>query len=384
MSSFVSVGNKADVSGNDLLAYWSDDPAHRRDRALPGELRQPAEVRAARARGRRGASRSSPSRPAARPPAAARRPATPPRWPASTSRWTRSSSRRGSSAPTRSRTCSTWWRCSPRSRCRGAARRRRDQRRAGPGSSWPTRARRRGLTLPELSADTVASLRAFLPPAASVRNPVDMLAAAQPDALRRARSRRWARIPTVDAVVVIYVPPLAIDSDEVAAAIARGAGAGARPDKPVASRVPLVARARLPRSRRGPARPAALLQLPRERGPRAGRGRQYGRWRERPRGRRRRSSATRARRCGRSCDRVLAADESARWLEAKDLEAVLRAAGIAVADVAGRAARGCTPRRRADRAIRWWPRRSRPACSTRATSAASSSGWSRRKRSPPP
>ena len=26
LSSFVSVGNKADVSGNDLLQYWEDDP----------------------------------------------------------------------------------------------------------------------------------------------------------------------------------------------------------------------------------------------------------------------------------------------------------------------------------------------------------------------
>ena len=26
VSSFVSVGNKADVSGNDLLEYWEDDP----------------------------------------------------------------------------------------------------------------------------------------------------------------------------------------------------------------------------------------------------------------------------------------------------------------------------------------------------------------------
>src|SRR5262249_27914012 len=29
ISSFVSLGNKADVSGNDLLAYWYDDPATR-------------------------------------------------------------------------------------------------------------------------------------------------------------------------------------------------------------------------------------------------------------------------------------------------------------------------------------------------------------------
>ena len=30
ISSFVSVGNKADVSGNDLIQYWADDPQHRR------------------------------------------------------------------------------------------------------------------------------------------------------------------------------------------------------------------------------------------------------------------------------------------------------------------------------------------------------------------
>jgi acyl-CoA synthetase (NDP forming) len=29
LSSFVSVGNKADVSGNDLLEYWADDAATR-------------------------------------------------------------------------------------------------------------------------------------------------------------------------------------------------------------------------------------------------------------------------------------------------------------------------------------------------------------------
>ena len=26
LSSFVSVGNKADISGNDLVAYWDQDP----------------------------------------------------------------------------------------------------------------------------------------------------------------------------------------------------------------------------------------------------------------------------------------------------------------------------------------------------------------------
>ena len=30
LSSFVSVGNKADISGNDLIQYWESDDRHRR------------------------------------------------------------------------------------------------------------------------------------------------------------------------------------------------------------------------------------------------------------------------------------------------------------------------------------------------------------------
>ena len=45
---FVSLGNKADVSGNDLLAAWRDDPRVERRRALPRVLRQRREVRPGR------------------------------------------------------------------------------------------------------------------------------------------------------------------------------------------------------------------------------------------------------------------------------------------------------------------------------------------------
>ena len=47
LSSFVSVGDKADLSGNDFLRYWEQRRRHRRRPALPGVLRQPAQVRAA-------------------------------------------------------------------------------------------------------------------------------------------------------------------------------------------------------------------------------------------------------------------------------------------------------------------------------------------------
>ena len=52
LSAFVSIGNKADVSSNDLLEYWEDDAATELVAALPRVVRQPAQVRAHRAPGR--------------------------------------------------------------------------------------------------------------------------------------------------------------------------------------------------------------------------------------------------------------------------------------------------------------------------------------------
>ena len=57
-SSFISIGNKADVSSNDLLEYWEEDPSSRADRALPRVVRQSAAVRADR--GPRGAKEADP------------------------------------------------------------------------------------------------------------------------------------------------------------------------------------------------------------------------------------------------------------------------------------------------------------------------------------
>ena len=45
LSSFVSVGNKADLSSNDFLQYWEQDAATERRAALPRVVRQPAQVR---------------------------------------------------------------------------------------------------------------------------------------------------------------------------------------------------------------------------------------------------------------------------------------------------------------------------------------------------
>jgi acetyl coenzyme A synthetase (ADP forming)-like protein len=99
----------------------------------------------------------------------------------------------------------------------------------GPGIMATDACESRGLTVAELSPDTVAELRAFLPAEASLRNPVDMIASATPASYERAL-RCILDDPGVDAVIVLFVPPVGTEAAEVAAAIQRG-GAGA--PKPV-------------------------------------------------------------------------------------------------------------------------------------------------------
>jgi acyl-CoA synthetase (NDP forming) len=92
----------------------------------------------------------------------------------------------------------------------------------GPGILAADACEANGLELPTLSDDTRAELRSFLPAAASVGNPVDMLASAPPDHYRRALAA-ILRDEGVDSVITIFIPPLVTEPDEVATAIAEGA-----------------------------------------------------------------------------------------------------------------------------------------------------------------
>ncbi|HET8798939.1 MAG TPA: GNAT family N-acetyltransferase [Thermoanaerobaculia bacterium] len=94
----------------------------------------------------------------------------------------------------------------------------------GPGILAADACEANGLTLPKLGDGTVAALRAFLPAAASVGNPVDMIASASPEQYRRSLELLLAD-PGVDAVVVIYIPVLPDDAPDTAAAIRSGAAA---------------------------------------------------------------------------------------------------------------------------------------------------------------
>ena len=86
-----------------------------------------------------------------------------------------------------------------------------------------------GLKVPVLGEATQRALRAFLPAAASVSNPVDMIASATAEQYRRALDI-VAADPAVDSVIAIFIPPMVTQAEEVARAIR---GAADRVSKPV-------------------------------------------------------------------------------------------------------------------------------------------------------
>jgi acetyl coenzyme A synthetase (ADP forming)-like protein len=75
-----------------------------------------------------------------------------------------------------------------------------------------------GMSVPELSADTQRRLKRFLLPIASTRNPVDMSGAATPADYGHA-IRVVAEDKGVDSLMVIFIPPLPEEQERVAAEI---------------------------------------------------------------------------------------------------------------------------------------------------------------------
>ena len=81
------------------------------------------------------------------------------------------------------------------------------------------------LELAKLSQATKDSLRAVLAPEASVRNPVDTIATAGAEEYRSSVATMYCD-PNVDALIVIFVSPIMIDAPGVARAIVQGVEEG--------------------------------------------------------------------------------------------------------------------------------------------------------------
>ena len=87
-----------------------------------------------------------------------------------------------------------------------------------------------GLVVPELTAATQAAIRKLVAEEATVRNPVDLIASAKPEAYRGAVSL-VLQDPNVDAVIASFIAPLGVHARDVAIAIRDAAAT--RKDLPV-------------------------------------------------------------------------------------------------------------------------------------------------------
>jgi acetate---CoA ligase (ADP-forming) len=134
-----------------------------------------------------------------------------------------------------------------------------------------------GLQVVELSEGLRAKLAAGLPAEASVTNPVDMLASAPASHYRRT-VELVAASGEVDAVVVIFIPPLLTEPAEVAAAVAAAAAAGTVPVLDV-----IMTAAREPD--RAGVGGLPTYRFPEDAARALARAADYGSWREQPEGR---------------------------------------------------------------------------------------------------
>ncbi len=225
---FVSMGNKADLSGNDLLAYWGEDPAVKVILLYLESFGNPKRFQEI-------AKRTSRSKPilmvkAGRSEAGAQ--AASSHTGAMAGLDVAVDALLGQAGVLRADTLEQLFDLAmllanqplPRGRRLAIL-----TNAGGPGIMATDACVAQGLAIPPLSEETKAGLRAFLPPEASVRNPVDMIASASADGYRQAVQLLCAD-KEIDAVLAIFVPPIVTDPTAVADAIREGA---AGTDKPV-------------------------------------------------------------------------------------------------------------------------------------------------------
>ena len=139
-----------------------------------------------------------------------------------------------------------------------------------------------GLVVPPLGEAVRAKLAGFLPPEASVANPVDMVASATAEDYGRALSLVAAE-GSVDAVVVIFIRPLATRAQDVAAAVAEAVRRLPRPI-PVLTVFMSSEGEEAVRALRAPDVRIPVYSFPEEAARALSRAVRYGQWRARPEG----------------------------------------------------------------------------------------------------
>ena len=136
----------------------------------------------------------------------------------------------------------------------------------------------RDLEVPVLSEETQRKLLAFLPSGASVGNPVDMIASA-PAAHYRQAIEIVVADPNVDALIIIFTPPLVTRSEDVADAIVE-AGNCVDKSKPLLS--VFLSAQQPPKQLRKKGRYIPFYSFPETAAIALARSARYGAWRSRP------------------------------------------------------------------------------------------------------
>jgi acyl-CoA synthetase (NDP forming)/RimJ/RimL family protein N-acetyltransferase len=342
LSTFVSVGNKADVSGNDLLSYWADDPRTRVVLLYLESFGNPRKF-----------ARLAPE-------VARRKPIVAVKSGRSAAGQRAARGHSGASAQDdpavnalfehagviRTDTLEGMFDVAallstqpvPPGNRVGVL-----TNAGGPGILLADACEARGLSLPALAAPTLARLEARLP-AALRGNPLDLGTDATPADYEQAIGA-LAADPEVDAIVVVYVPPRLAPPEDVAAAIARGAGA-VPAEKPILA-VFLSARGAPALLGTGPRGPIPSYSFPENAADALAAAVRWARWRERPTGTTV-ALGDFARDAVRAVvDRVREAGREQVWLPPEDLATILRVAGIAYAEIVlttPRAAAAAAPR----------------------------------------
>jgi acetate---CoA ligase (ADP-forming) len=227
ISSFASIGNKADVSGNDLLQYWAEDP--RTDVILLyvesfGNPRKFAEI--ARRVGR---TKPIVAVKAGHSDAGAR--AASSHTGARASRDVLVETMLREAGVIRTRTLEELFDVASvlaNQPVPGGRRVAIVTNAGGPAILAADACEANGLQVSVLSDATQKALRKILPPAASVTNPVDMIASATPEQYRRALEI-VAADAAVDSIIAIFIPPLITEPLAVAAAIRDAAAHVSKP-----------------------------------------------------------------------------------------------------------------------------------------------------------
>jgi acetate---CoA ligase (ADP-forming) len=207
----------------------------------------------------------------------------------------------------------------------------------GPGILAADACESLGLPLASLSTVTVEKLRGWLPAEASVSNPVDLLASASAEDYRRAM-RLLLDDPGVDSLIIIFIPPLVTDADTVAAAVVA-----------VAQDSPKTVLGTFMSAKGAPHGlvPIPCYPFPESAVVALARATEYGEWRRRPAGTVRQFADVRADEARGFIARALERGEG--WLTPAEARSVLTAFGIPVAR--SRVAPGWTEVRRAAKEI---------------------------------